>query len=235
MCAGPGENCGIPHEYGSTGYGVFLAAKIAAEHIGLDLKGARIAIDGFGNVGSFLAKYFSDSGAKIVAVSDSKGCIYNPKGLNYEKLKQIKEQSKSVIGYEPGQVLSNEELFGLSMDILVPASIPDVINEKNVDEIKARIIVEAANIPTKYEIEKKLQENDVLVVPDIIANAGGVISSYAEYIGTNPEKMFEMVEERISRNTKLVIKEAEELKTSPRNAALIIAQRRIKEAMLARS
>jgi glutamate dehydrogenase (NAD(P)+) len=235
MCAGPGENCGIPHEYGSTGYGVFLAAKIAAEHIGVDIKEARVAIDGFGNVGSFLAKYLSESGAKIVAVSDSKGCVYNPKGLNYEKLKQIKEQSKSVIGYEAGQVLSNEELFGLPMDILVPASIPDVINEKNVDKIKARIIVEAANIPATFEIEKKLQENGVLVIPDIIANAGGVISSYAEYTGTNPERMFEMVEERISRNTNLIIKEAEESKASPRDAALIIARRRIKEAMNARS
>jgi len=231
MCVRPGEKCGIPHEYGSTGYGVFHATRVAAEHISINLKEATIAIDGFGNVGSFLAKYISEIGAKVVAVSDSKGCIFNSDGLDYKKLKRMKEETRSVINYEPGQVLSNEELFELPVDILVPASIPDVINERNADKIKAKLIVEAANIPATHESEEKLHEKGVLVVPDIIANAGGVISSYAEYRGENPQRMFEMVEEKIVRNVRLVIRKAEEKKITPRVAGQEIAQERVGEAM----
>jgi len=231
MCVRPGEKCGIPHEYGSTGYGVFHAIKVAVGHIGLNLKEAEIAIDGFGNVGSFLAKYLSESGAKIVAVSDSKGCVHNPDGLDYEKLKQVKKETKSVINYEPGQVLRHEEIFELPVDILVPASVPDVINEKNVDKVKAKIVVEAANIPATYESEKRLHERGILVIPDFVANAGGVISSYAEYIGENPQRMFEMIEEKIVRNLGLVIKEAEKEKIALREAVMKIAQKRVRDAM----
>ncbi|MEM3550616.1 MAG: Glu/Leu/Phe/Val dehydrogenase [Candidatus Bathyarchaeia archaeon] len=231
MCVRPGEKCGIPHEYGSTAYGVFHATIVASEHIGLDLKKARVAIDGFGNVGSFLMKYLSDYGAKIVAVSDSKGCIYNPEGLDYEKMKRIKADTKSVINYEPGKILKNEELFELPVEVLVPASIPDVINEKNVDKIQARIVVEAANIPVKPEVEKILHDKGILIVPDFVANAGGVISSYAEYLGENPRKMFEIVEERIVKNTRLVLREAAKAKIPSRDAALRIAKTRVKEAM----
>ncbi|MEM2559825.1 MAG: Glu/Leu/Phe/Val dehydrogenase [Candidatus Bathyarchaeia archaeon] len=231
MCVRPGEKCGIPHEYGSTAYGVFHATMVASEHVGLDLKKARVAIDGFGNVGSFLMKYLSDYGAKIVAVSDSKGCIYNPDGLDYEKMRRIKAETKSVINYEPGEVLKNEELFELPVDILVPASIPDVINERNVDKIQARIVIEAANIPAKPEIEKILHERGILVVPDFVANAGGVISSYAEYLGENPTRMFELVEEKIVKNTRLVLREAAGIKIPPRETALKIAKARVREAM----
>ena len=231
ICIMPGEKCGIPHEYGSTGYGVFHATKVAAEHIGIKLKEAYVAIDGFGNVGSFLAKYLTDFGAKIVAVSDSKGCIYNPEGLDYERLKKVKAETRSVINYEPGQVLKHEEIFELPVDVLVPASIPDVINEKNVDEIEAKLIVEAANIPATYEIEKELHERGVLVIPDFIANAGGVISSYVEYIGENPHRMFDMVKDKIVRNLRLIMMKAEEEEIIPRDAALKIAQKRVKEAM----
>ena len=231
MCVRPGEKCGIPHEYGSTGYGVFHVTRVAAEHVGINPKEAALAIDGFGNVGSFLAKYLSEFGAKIVAVSDSKGCTYNPDGLDYEKLKKVKEETRSVINYKPGQVLSHEKLFELSVDILIPASIPDVINEENVDKIKAKLVVEAANIPATYETEEALHTKGVLVVPDIIANAGGVISSYAEYMGENPQRMFKMVEEKIVRNVRFVLKKATEEKMTPRDAALKIAQERVKEAM----
>jgi glutamate dehydrogenase (NAD(P)+) len=231
MCVRPGEKCGIPHEYGSTGYGVFHAIKVAAEHAKIRLKGAAVAIDGFGNVGSFLAKYLDEFGAKVVAVSDSKGCIYNSDGMKFEKLKEVKEQTGSIINYDSGKILKHEELFELPVDILVPASIPNVINEKNVDRIKARLVVEAANIPATYESEKLLHERGICVVPDIIANAGGVISSYAEYKGENPQKMFEMVEEKIVKNVKLILEKAQEKKVSPRDAALEIAQKRVKQAM----
>ncbi len=231
MCVRPGEKCGIPHEYGSTAYGVFHATIIASKYADLDLRRARVAIDGFGNVGSSLAKYLSDYDVRIIAVSDSKGCIYNQDGLNYEELKRVKIETGSVINYERGRTLRHEEIFELPADILVPASIPDVINEKNVDRVQAKLIVEAANIPIRYNVEKILHERGILVAPDIVVNAGGVISSYAEYIGENPERMFEMVKERISRNIDLILREALREKTPPRDVALRIAQKRVKDAM----
>jgi len=231
MCVRPGEECGIPHEYGSTGYGVTHATRVAAESIGVKLKDASVAIDGFGNVGSFAARYLSESGARIVAASDSRGCIYNPDGIVYGKLEKVKKETRSVINYKPGQVLRNDELYELQVDIIVPASIPDVIDERNVEKIKAKLIVEAANIPATAESEKRLHERGVLVVPDIIANAGGVISSYAEYIGENPKGMFDMVKQKIISNVSLVIKKAREQKVTTRDAALRIAQKRVKEAM----
>jgi len=230
MCVSPGEECGIPHEYGSTGYGVFHAIRVAVEYIGIDLKNATIAIDGFGNVGSFLMKYLSESKAKVVAVSDSRGCTYNPEGLDYEGISRVKAETGSVINYRPGQVLGNIELFELGVDILVPASIADVINEKNVDNVKAKLVVEAANIPMTYRNERRLHERDILIVPDIIANAGGVMSSYSEYIGDNPERMFELVGGKISKNVSLVIKKALDEKVTTREAALEIAQKRVREA-----
>jgi glutamate dehydrogenase (NAD(P)+) len=231
MCVRPGVKCGIPHEYGSTGYGVFHATSVAAGSVNMNLKEAAIAIDGFGNVGSLLAKYLSEFGAKVVAVSDSKGCIYNPDGLDYEKLKKVKEETRSVTNYELGQVLEHEELFELPVEILIPASVADVINEKNVDKIKAKLIVEAANIPATYKIEERLHQKGVLVIPDIIANAGGVISSYAEYMGENPQRMFEIVKEKIVKNVRLTIKKAQEEKMAPRDAALELAQNRVRDAM----
>ncbi len=231
MCVSPGEECGIPHEYGSTGYGVFHATRVAAEYVGLNLEEVAVAIDGFGNVGSSAAKYLSKSGVRIVAVSDSSGCIYTPKGLDYEKLKRVKKETHSVINYAPGETMTHRELFELSVDIILPASIPDVINEQNVDEIKAKLIVEAANIPATYESEERLHERGILVVPDIIANAGGVISSYAEYRGENPERMLKLVEEKIVNNVNLILETAKEEKKMPRDAALRIAQKRVEMAM----
>jgi len=231
MCVRPGEKCGIPHEYGSTGYGVFQAVRVASEYLAIDLKSATIAIAGFGNVGSVLAKYLNDLGGKIVAVSDRKGCIYNSLGLDYGKLDRVKKETGSVTNYRTGQVLKTEELFELPVDILVPASISDVVNEKNVNKIKARLIVEAANIPVTYASEKRLHAKGVLVIPDIIANAGGVISSYAEYMGENPQRVFEIIEEKIVKNASLIIKRAETEKITTREVALRIAQKRVKEAM----
>lgn len=231
MCVRPGEQCGIPHEYGSTGYGVFHAAKVAAKHAGVDLKEAAVAIDGFGNVGSFSAKYLSEFGAKVEAVGDSKGCIYNSGGLDYERLRRTKDETGSVTNYEHGQVLRREELLELPVEFLVPASVPDVINEKNVGKVKARVIVEAANIPVTYEAENVLHKRGTLIIPDVIANAGGVISSYAEYVGENPQHILEMVEEKITRSVSLVLERAKAERVQPREAALKIAQKRVKAAM----
>jgi glutamate dehydrogenase/leucine dehydrogenase len=230
MCVKPGVKCGIPHEYGSTGFGVVQATFTAANHLGLEIEGATAAIEGFGNVGSYTTKYLIQIGAKVVAVSDSKGCIYNPEGLEYEELYKVKRETRSVINYRPGKVLGNKEIFELPVDVLIPAALPDVIREDNVDRVKAKMVVEAANIPVSPEMEEVLRKRGVLVVPDIIANAGGVISSYAEYVSYNPKRMFKLVQRKIRRNTRTVLEYAEEKNIGLRDAALNIAKERIRGA-----
>jgi len=182
-------------------------------------------------VGSFTAKFLHEAGAKIVAVSDSKGVIYNKDGLDVPKLLEVKKQTGSVINYKPGEVLPNEKIFELPVDILIPAAMPDVINEKNVDKVQAKIVVEASNIPAKPEIEEILHKRGILVVPDFVANAGGVISSYAEYRGYDEKKAFELIEKKIIKNTKLILRRAKKLNVKPRDVALEIAKERVFKAM----
>jgi len=230
MCVKPGVKCGIPHEYGSTGFGVAQATFTAANYAGLDVKGSTAAIEGFGNVGSFVTKYLTQIGVRVVAVSDSRGCIYNPEGLEYEKLYKVKRETRSVINYRPGKALDNKEIFELPVDMLIPAALPDVIRKDNVDSVKAKMVVEAANIPVSPEIEEVLRERGALVVPDFIANAGGVISSYAEYVSYNPKQMLKLVKRKIRRNTRTVLEYAEEKDIGLRDAALNIAKERIRRA-----
>lgn len=228
LCVRPGEKCGIPHEFGSTGFGVYHATLVAAEHYGMNIAGASVAIEGFGNVGTFTAEYLSKAKAKIIAVSDSRGCIYNENGLDYRELMKIKREKGSVINYKQGKILESNKIHELNVDILIPGALPDVINQNNVNNVKAKIIVEAANIPIKPEFEERLCNKGILIVPDIVANAGGVISSYAEYKGHNPKKMFELVEKKIAKNTKLILDRAKKEKITTRDAALAIAMERIR-------
>src|SRR3972149_9168689 len=181
---------GLPHELGSTGFGVAHAARIALEHAGIDIKGATVAIEGFGNVGTFACKFLEEWGAKIVAVSDSKGTAFRANGLDYRTLMKTKKQTGSVVNYNGASHLLKEDIFALSVDVLIPAALPDVINERNVKTVRAKIIVEGANIPMRHDIEEQLSSRGVRIVPDIVANAGGVISSYAEYKGYTAKKMF---------------------------------------------
>jgi len=227
----PGEKCGIPHEFGSTGFGVAHAAAVTAKFIGLDLKNARVAIEGFGNVGSFAFQHLHQMGARIVAVSDSKGAIYNEKGLDYDKLSAVKSQGMSVRDYPDGSALSHDDIFGLDVDMLIPASVTDVITDANKHTIRARVIVEGANISMQERIEEELTARGILVVPDIIANAGGVISSYAEYRGYNPKRMFDMVARKITSATAQVLNESRKEGRSPRVIALALAQQKVKDAM----
>ena len=228
MCVKPGVKCGIPNEYGSTAIGVVQATFTAANFTGLDIEGATAAVEGFGNVGSYAVEYLTQIDVKVVAVSDSKGVIYNPKGLEYERLSKIKKETRSVVNYTPGRVLDNEEIFELPVDIIIPAALPNVITEDNVDNVKAKMVVEAANIPVRPEIEEVLRKRGVLVVPDILANAGGVISSYAEYRGYNPKQMLKLVQRKIRRSTVTVLEYAAEKNIGLRDAALNIAKERIR-------
>ncbi len=218
---------GLPHELGSTGYGVAISAKLALKHLGLPLAGARVAIEGFGNVGTFAAKFLEDWGAKIVAISDSKGAIYNPNGLKYSQLMKTKKKTGSVINYLNSEKLAGDKIFTLDVDVLIPAALPDVINARNVAEVKAKIIVEGANIAVTPEAEKKLYHREVLVIPDIIANAGGVISSYAEHRGWNTEKMFKLVENKITNSVSAVLAESKATGRPLREVAMTLAHRKL--------
>ncbi|MBU0586734.1 Glu/Leu/Phe/Val dehydrogenase [Candidatus Micrarchaeota archaeon] len=220
---------GLPHELGSTGFGVVEAADVAAEFTKLGLSGRTVAIEGFGNVGTFAMKFLTEKGAKVVAVSDSKGTIYNEQGLDYEKLMETKAQKGTVTEYSEGKVIGAEQLFTLNVDVLIPGARPDVITEKNAAGVKAKIIVEAANIPIPQDVEKELGKRGVLVIPDFIANAGGVISSYAELEGYTPEKMFSLVSVKIRKNTALALERMKD--NDVREAGEIIAKERVEEAM----
>ncbi len=221
---------GLPHELGSTGFGVALATKVALLHKGISLTGAEVTIAGYGNVGVFAHKFLSEWGAKVVAVSDSGGTIYDRNGLDFTKLLSTKKKTGSVMGY-PGSAstkkLTRDVIYELSADVLIPAASPDVINHTNVDRVKAKIIVEGANIPMREEFEKQLHRKDVLIVPDIIANAGGVISSYAEYKGYDEKKMFKLIEEKIVPNVQEVLATMGKNGHAPREAAIKIARKRI--------
>ncbi len=229
-CTGkPKSMGGIPHELGSTGYGVAESAEIAAKHYGIDIKGASVAIEGFGNVGSSTAKFLSEKGAKIVAVSDSKGCIRSPRGIGFEELSRVKKETGAVTRYKPGKVLKNEEIFELPVDILIPSAIPDAINQKNVDRVKAKIIVEASNIPMQRELEERLHKRGVMVVPDFVANAGGLISSFVEYRGGTIKAAFNLIKNKVRKNTKQVLDMSKKSAASPREVAQLIAKNRIRK------
>ena len=219
-----GEKCGIPHEFGSTGFGVAHATAVAAQVAGLDLKGATVAIHGFGNVGTFTAKYLNEMGAKIVAIADQKGTVFSKTGLEQEQLDDLANQRKSIVEYRGGAHMNVEDFWNCSADILIPASVTDVINESNKSKIRAKIIVEGANIPMKENIEQELSSKGILIVPDFVANAGGVISSYAEYRGYNPKRMFDTVRERIVKSTAMVLKRSLKEKKNPREIAFEIAK-----------
>lgn len=190
-----------------------------------------VAIEGFGNVGSFTFKYLDEAGAKIVAVADKDGATYNPNGLKGQKLLRIKSKRKSVKEYPNGKKLAHDEIFGLPVDILIPASVTDVINDKNKNKIRAKIIVEGANIPMKESIEDELFKKGILIVPDFVANAGGVISSYTEYRGYNPKKMFEVVKRKITKMARVVLEESIKSNKNPRSIALKIAKTKVEVKM----
>ena len=206
VASGHREKCGLPHEYGSTGFGVAHAASVACEFANIQIKGATVAIHGFGNVGSFAAKFLTEIGAKIVAIADINGATYE------------------------GKKIAPEKFWGVPVDILIPASVTDVIHDGNKRDVCAKIIVEGANIPMSEEIEEELWKRGILIVPDFVANMGGVASSYAEYRGHHPEKMFEIVEEKVVSATRRVLMGSMKTGKSPRAVGMEIARARVSSA-----
>lgn len=227
----PGEKCGIPHEFGSTGFGVAHATIIALQLLNLDIKKASVAIHGFGNVGTFTYKYLTSMGARVVALADSSSAVFSTNGFDNKTVEQWIEEGRKLKDYPSGNKIDSLDFWSLPVDVIIPASVTDVINESNKDSIRTKIIVEAANIPMKESIEEELFKRGILIVPDFVANAGGVISSYAEYRGYNPKKMFELVEKKIKRSVKLVLEESIKKHRNSRVVALALAKSKIEKEM----
>ena len=185
----PGIVTGKPLELGgsegreaATGRGTAIITREAAEKWNIDLKGAKVVVQGFGNVGSYAAKFLHEYGCKIIGVSDISGGLYAPDGFDIEELFDYNYEHRTIDGYQYGKKITNEELLALECDFLIPAALGSAINEDNVDSLNCKIIIEAANGPVTGEAADKLWKKKIAIIPDILTNAGGVTVSYFEWV-----------------------------------------------------
>jgi glutamate dehydrogenase/leucine dehydrogenase len=232
----PEELGGLPlDKLGATGYGIAECAEVACRQRKLPLKGARVAIQGFGNVGQAAARFLSQKGAVIVAVSDSSGTLLQNSGLEFNELLSAKLTQGSVLNSTQGSQLPGEKIFGIDCEILIPAATPDVIDRSNFNQVQAKLILQAANIPVTLEAEELLAQKGVLVVPDFIANAGGLIMAAMEYRHKSAEEAFVAIEQKIQLNTDKILHKAQKEHLLPRVAAELLAVERVKTAMAMRN
>jgi glutamate dehydrogenase (NAD(P)+) len=223
---------GIPlDELGATGWGLFHAAEVAAPFAGLVLPGARFAVQGFGAVGRHAARFLAAKGAVLVAAADSTGTVFDRRGLDVEELSRLKAAGKSVCDYPRGEKLDREAVIGVDCDIWIPAARPDVLRGDNAARLKARLVLQGANVPFTAEAESALAARGVVVVPDFIANAGGVICAAMEYAGTTQRAAFDAIAEKIRANTEAVLSAARRDARLPRAAAVELATGRVLRAM----
>lgn len=248
-CTGkPSELGGIPHELGTTGYGVSVALQTALDIL-KDLKiiqvpqksQTRVVIQGFGNVGSFAARFLDQSGIKVVGVSDVSGFIYSKdeNGLNIPKLmKDMKGKAKlsdlQDYGYD---IRDKDEIFEIDLDIFIPAAMGGVINNKTAPKLIGngiKMVVEAANIPTTADACEYMHKNKIWLIPDFLANAGGVIGSFVEYQGRTEKEAFDLIEYKITKNIKEILTEAIMKEENPRKIATELSKQIVYRAMLLR-
>jgi glutamate dehydrogenase (NAD(P)+) len=212
----------------------------AAKTIDLDLTGARIAVQGYGNAGEAVARFITEVGAKVVAVSDSRGGVFNGDGLDLALVTRHKQETGSVIGAPRTRDISNEELLELDCDILVPAALEGVITEANAPRVRARIIAEAANGPTSPEADDIFRQRGVVVIPDILCNAGGVTVSYFEWV-QDREEFFWSIDEINARLRRIMVRAFDDVQRTAvehesdlRLAAYMLAVSRVAEATMTR-
>ena len=223
---------GIPlDEIGATGFGLARCAEVAGDFAGVDLKGARFAIEGYGNVGRHAANFLKELGAVLVAASDSRGAIFNEKGIDIDGLTETKEKHGRVDAFGDASSISHGELFTVPCEILVPAARPDCIHADNAEQIEAKLILQGANIPATAKAEEILAHRGVISVPDFICNAGGVICASVEYRGGTEANAFAEITEKIQRNTREVLTRTREENVLPRTAAVEMAEQRVRQAM----
>lgn len=228
----PSEIGGIPlDEVGATGFGLCACVNAAKQFCNLDLPGARIVVQGFGSVGKHAAKFLTAQGAVLVGAADSRGTLFDPAGIDVAHLARLKEEGQSVLSYPHGEKLDREKAIDIACDIWIPAARPDVITAENVARLKTKLVPEGANIPCTAEAERMLHDRQVLVVPDFIANAGGVICGAVEYHGGTLATAFQMIEEHIRTNTARILTQAAQTHSLPRQAAVELAEQRVRTAM----
>jgi glutamate dehydrogenase (NAD(P)+) len=240
----PGVVTGKPIELGgslgrfeATGRGVVITSLEAMKYLGIPIEGAKVVIQGCGNVGGIAAMHFNRLGAKVIAISDSQRGLYNEKGLDVKKTLEYKAKYKCFVCEAKDETeITNQELLELKCDILVPAAIENQITEKNASRIKAKVIAEGANGPTTPEADEILNDKGVFIVPDILANAGGVTVSYFEWV-QNLQELIWSEEEVLDRLTRIMQKGFKEVldislskKIPMRTAALVLGIGRVAEA-----
>jgi len=217
----------------ATGRGVMIVAREAARHLQLDFAGATVAIQGFGNVGSVSADLITKAGARVVAITDFQGGVYNAKGLDVEKMLDYARERKTIAGFPGGDPLSNTDLLALDVDVLIPAALENQITGGNAGAVNAKILVEAANGPTTPAAQKILHDRGVFVVPDILANSGGVTVSYFEWVQDRygyfweERDVVDRLEKKMSEAFTAVLQTSLTYKVSLRTAAYIVAISRV--------
>jgi glutamate dehydrogenase/leucine dehydrogenase len=226
---------GIPLDtVGATGFGLAVSVNVARSFIGLELEGARVVVQGFGAVGKHAARFLAEKGALIVGASDSNGTLADPAGLNVNALIALKDVGRPLRDHPNGRKLDGDAVLDIPCDIWIPAARPDVVRADNVARLNTRLIPQGANIPCTAEAEQALHDRGVLVIPDFIANAGGVICASIEYRGGTRQAAFDYIDERIRANTQAVLDDSRRSKTLPRAAAIALAQTRIRAATATR-
>lgn len=224
----------------ATSYGVAVCVRESAKKFGMPLKNARVAIQGYGNVGAYAAEILYDWGAKIIAVSDSKGGILSQDGLNPYKVGEHKKKTGSVVGFNSTRKITNEELLELECDFLIPAALEGQIHKGNADNIRAKVIVEGANGPVTPEADKALDQKGVKVVPDILANAGGVTVSYLEWVQNlqrfywTKEEVLKKLDDKMVKAFNEVAQYQEKYNVDYRKAAMVLAVERVVNVIKAR-
>jgi glutamate dehydrogenase (NAD(P)+) len=224
----------------ATGRGVLFTIREAAKHLGINMEGATVAVQGFGNVGSVAADLLYDDGCKIIAVSDVKGGIYNRNGIDIKKLLPYVKKTRSVIKFPGTKPISNQELLELECDILVPAALENQITEENAPRVKAKIVAEGANGPVIPQADKILDKNGVFLIPDILCNAGGVTVSYFEWVQDrmglfwSEEEVNHRLEEIMKKAFADVLEISCAKKVNMRTAAFMLAIKRVLDVFMMR-
>jgi len=240
----PAVTTGKPLEVGgsrgrfeATGRGCMITALLAAKHLGINAEEATVAVQGFGNVGAVAASLLAGEGCRIIAVSDTQGGVYSPKGLDPGLLFTQKKETGSVVGFKDAETITNAELLGLPCDILVPAALEQQLVKANSGSVKAKLIIEGANNPTTPEADRILGNNGIFIVPDILANTGGVIVSYLEWVQGlqflfwEEEEVNDYLERILTKAFAEVLQTSQQEKADMRTAAHMIALRRLATAM----
>lgn len=228
----PAEIGGIPlNEIGATGFGVAIAAEVAAPFAGLSLDGARVVVQGFGAVGEHASRFLAKRGARLVGVADIAGAISNPDGIDIEVLTELKRAGKSVSAYPNAAVIPGDALVSLPCDIWIPAARPDALRADNVDRLACKLVVQGANVPATKDAEARMFERGIISVPDFIANAGGVIAGAVEYGGGSEAIALAAIEEKVGRNTRLTLEGVLAARVPPAVAATKLATDRLHSMM----